>query len=87
MEVVFTEIARKDIVFWKKSGNQQIQKKIQQLLADIKLHPETGLGKPEHLKYEYSGYWSRRINDEHRIMYEILKDKIRILSLKGHYLS
>ena len=85
MEIVFTEIARKDIDFWKKSGNKQIQKKIQELLADIILHPETGLGKPERLKFGYSGYWSRRINDEHRIMYEILKDKVRIHSLKGHY--
>lgn len=85
MEIVFTEIAREDIAFWKKSGNKQIQKKINLLLLDIMQHPETGLGKPERLRHGYSGYWSRRINDEHRIMYEILENKIRILSLKGHY--
>lgn len=79
------EIARRDIAFWEKSGNKQIQKKIGELLGDIAKHPEIGLGKPERLKYEYSSYWSRRINDEHRIMYEIFEDKIHIYSLKGHY--
>ena len=56
MEIVYTEIARKDIDFWKKSGNKQIQKKLQELLADIKLHPETGLGKPERLNPNSAGF-------------------------------
>jgi toxin YoeB len=51
------------------------------------LHPETGLGQPEQLKHQYSGLWSRRINKEHRIIYEIAENAIYILSMKGHYLD
>ncbi len=87
MEVDFTEKAMKDLAFWRKSGNKQLQKKISELIEDTLLHPETGLGKPEQLKYKYSGLWSRRINDEHRMLYRIEDEKIIIGSLKGHYLD
>ncbi|WP_243718050.1 Txe/YoeB family addiction module toxin [Pedobacter changchengzhani] len=74
--------------FWRKSGNKIIQKKIEQLILAIQENPFEGIGKPEPLKYELSGSWSRRINEEHRIIYEIHDDGIVILeiqSLKGHY--
>ncbi|HEU0126355.1 MAG TPA: Txe/YoeB family addiction module toxin, partial [Flavobacterium sp.] len=71
MEVIYSEKAQKDIVFWKKSGNKAIMKKITNLIEDILLHPYEGLGKPEQLKYELSGRWSRRIDKEHRIIYRI----------------
>ncbi|MDD4847630.1 MAG: Txe/YoeB family addiction module toxin [Bacteroidales bacterium] len=84
MEVVFTEKAQKDIAFWKNTGNATIQKKITELIKDIEKHPETGIGKPERLKHKYCGVWSRRINQQHRILY-LIEEKIVILSLKGHY--
>ncbi|WP_427871559.1 Txe/YoeB family addiction module toxin [Flavobacterium sp. MMS24-S5] len=89
MEVIYSEKAQKDILFWKKSGNKSIMKKITSLIEDILLHPYEGLGKPEQLKYELSGRWSRRIDKEHRIIYRITEENnieiLNILSLKGHY--
>jgi toxin YoeB len=60
-------------------------KKIYQLLESIKDSPFEGIGKPELLKHNLSGYWSRRINIEDRLVYEILEGEIFVLSLKGHY--
>lgn len=85
MEVVYKDKALRDIEIWKKSGNKQVQRKISMLIEDICKHPETGLGKPEELKYELKGLWSRRINSEHRIIYEIAENQIFVISLKGHY--
>lgn len=86
MEVTFSEEAQRDIEFWKKSENKIIQKKIQQLLAAILENPFEGIGKPEALKHQLSGLWSRRINHEHRIIYELFNDQIiKIHALKGHY--
>ncbi len=85
MEVIFSEEALADIQYWKKSGNKAIQKKIQLLIEDISTNPFTGLGKPEMLKHELKGKWSRRINQEHRIIYEVIDDMIHVHSLKGHY--
>ena len=62
MEVIFYDEALADIQYWKKSGNKAIQKKIQALIEDILAHNFTGLGKPEMLKHELKGKWSRRIN-------------------------
>jgi toxin YoeB len=89
MEVVFTPRALEDLKYWKKSGNKAIQNKISKLIEAIKVNPFEGIGKPEPLKYNLSGAWSRRIDKEHRIVYEINEqDEITILdilSLKGHY--
>lgn len=89
MEIIYSSRAIKDLDFWKRSGNGQVQKKINELIADIIKHPFKGIGKPEALKHELSGKWSRRINNEHRLIYEILPDGnisiLSILSLKGHY--
>jgi len=89
VEIIYSEKAQKDILFWKKSGNKSIMKKITNLIEDILLHPYEGLGKPEQLKYELSGRWSRRIDKEHRIIYRITEENnieiLNILSLKGHY--
>ncbi len=61
--------------------------KITALLADIAAHPFSGLGKPEALKYDLAGYWSRRINSEHRIIYKVHEDMVEIyvLSMRYHY--
>lgn len=89
MEVIFSPKALKDIEFWKKLGNKKIMNKISLLIEDITVHPFEGLGKPEALKYELSGKWSRRIDREHRIIYEVIDentiDILSIISLKGHY--
>ena len=87
MEIEFKTGAVEDIQFWKQSGNINIQKKISELLSDIVKNPEKGIGKPERLKGVLSGYWSRRINKEHRIIYKIdyPGHKITIYSLIGHY--
>lgn len=85
--IYFAETADEDIKRWKKSGQQIVMKRISKLLADIQQHPETGIGKPEGLRYDLSGKYSRRINDEHRLVYTIDEEthSVTILSLYGHY--
>ncbi|PWB26679.1 Txe/YoeB family addiction module toxin [Flavobacterium sp. HTF] len=89
MQIIFTPKAKKDLDFWVKSGNKNILKKINALIEDIQLHPFSGIGKPEQLKYNLSGVWSRRIDQEHRLVYEIIDEDtieiLNLLSLKGHY--
>lgn len=87
MEIIYSLKALEDINYWKKSGNKAVQKKIAALLADIIEHPYTGLGKPEALKYELSGSWSRRITKIDRLVYSvnIENNTIEIETLKGHY--
>lgn len=83
--VDFTDKAYSDIDYFKKSGNTVILRKINSLIQNILESPFEGIGKPEPLKYELSGLWSRRINLEHQIIYEVLDETIVILSLRGHY--
>ena len=85
MEVIYKSKALDDIAFWKKSGNKIVQQRISKLVEDIKLHPQTGLGQPEALKYELSGLWSRRIDKGNRLIYEVFENQIAIISLRGHY--
>lgn len=85
MEIVYSDKALKDIIYWKKAKNKEIQDKISLLLDAIISNPFTGIGKPEQFKANRKGYWSRRINLEHRIIYKVEKDLIIIASLKGHY--
>ncbi len=87
MEIIYSPQALEDIEFWKKSGNTVIMKKITLLLEDMAEHPFTGIGKPEPLKYDLAGYWSRRINFEHRIIYSVHEDfiEIHVLSMRYHY--
>ncbi len=85
MEVIYKIEALKDIEYWKKTKDRRIQKKISELIEDICEHPFTGKGKPEPLRHNLSGLWSRRITQEDRIVYEVENGKINILSLRGHY--
>lgn len=85
MEIVLLPDADNDLNFWNKTGNKSILKKITQLIAAIKESPFEGIGKPEPLKYNLAGAWSRRINQEHRIIYEVVEHKILVHSLRGHY--
>jgi toxin YoeB len=81
----FSEQAKDDIRQHKKSGNKSVVNKITLLLEELAKHPFTGTGKPEPLKHNLSGVWSRRINREHRLVYEVDDDVILVLSAKGHY--
>lgn len=85
--IILSEQARKDYLYFSQSGNKAILNKIAVLLQDISEHPYTGIGKPEALKYELAGKWSRRINSVHRIIYSVQEDTIEIyvFSMKHHY--
>lgn len=85
MQINYTPKAKEHLEFWIKSGNKPVLKKILQLTKAIVENPFEGIGKPEALKYELSGYWSRRIDGEHRFVYSIIDDNLIIHSLKGHY--
>lgn len=84
---VFSDQAKADIAFFKQSGQKAIVNKIKRLLHDIQEHPYSGIGKPELLKYDLGGIWSRRITDKDRITYRVYEEKIIIdvLSSRGHY--
>ena len=86
MEIVLLEQAKKDRDYWKSTGNTRIMKRISALLEDIKKHPFTGLGKPEPLKGT-NGKWSRRITDEHRMVYSVSDGMIYVyvFALRYHY--
>ena len=81
----FTDKAKEDVEFFKKSGNKIVLKKLNTLLEEILDTPFSGVGKPEALKHELSGYWSRRINREHRLIYKVIDQSVVIYSLRGHY--
>lgn len=85
MEIVFSPQAIEDWEYWKKSGNKILQKKIQELLSSIEKTPFEGIGKPEALKHNLSGKWSRRINHEHRLIYKVDGNVIIIIALRFHY--
>jgi toxin YoeB len=76
--------AFEDLDWWVKNDRKKALKIIR-LIKDIHREPFQRMGKPEPLKHEISGCWSRRIDDEHRLVYEVLEDKIRILACRYHY--
>jgi len=85
MELKITDTAKEDIKFFIKSGQTGLVKKIEKLLIEIKQTPFSGTGKPEPLKHNHAGKWSRRINSEHRIIYKLDNEIIYIYSTRGHY--
>lgn len=89
MEIIYSPQAINDLNYWKRSGNKVIQKRIETLLVSMMKTPFEGIGNPKPLKYELSGYWSRRINKEHRIVYQVLEENkviiLEVQSLKDHY--
>ena len=82
--VAFYSKALDDLYEWE-STDKKIFKKIKELIKDITRTPFEGIGKPEPLKHELSGYWSRRITDEHRLVYKVSDNTLYILSCKEHY--
>jgi toxin YoeB len=87
MEIILTDRAHLDLHYFKKTNNQIVLKKIRQLFESMLLNPSFGIGKPEKLKHDLSEKWSRRINTEHRLVYEIdeVQNLIIVHSLRGHY--
>ena len=84
MKFLFSENAWEDYLFWQKK-DKKILKRINNLINDIQRNKYEGIGKPEALKHNFSGYWSRRITNEHRIVYKIEDDSILIAQLRYHY--
>ncbi|MDO4470283.1 MAG: Txe/YoeB family addiction module toxin [Bacillota bacterium] len=84
MNKVFTENAWKDYLYWQTEDRKTL-KKINQLLNDISRNGNVGIGKPEALVGDLSGYWSRRINDKDRLIYKIDEQNIYIISCRFHY--
>ncbi len=84
MKLLFSENAWSDYLFWQKK-DKKILKQINKLIKDIQRNKYEGLGKPEALKHNLSGYWSRRITNEHRIVYKLDNDSILIAQLRYHY--
>lgn len=82
--IVFTATAREDLAFWEKTNPRALQK-INALIESILEDPNSGIGKPEKLKYELSGAWSRRINHRDRIVYKVEDETLIILHLRDHY--
>ena len=84
MDVAFTGEAFETFLEWQKT-DKQIFRKIIALITDTYREPFTGLGKPEPLKHDLSGCWSRRITDEHRLVYTIEQNTVKVISCKYHY--
>ena len=79
--------ADKHIADYKKAGNKVASERIERILKELEEHPETGIGKPELLKYGLSGFWSREIDKKNRMMYKIYETEVsvEVISAKGHY--
>jgi toxin YoeB len=82
--ISFRERAWDDYLFWQQT-NKTIHKRINLLIKDIQRNPFEGIGKPEPLKYEFCGFWSRRIDDEHRLVYTFIDDNLIIVQCRYHY--
>ena len=84
MDYVFVNESWEDYLFWQATDKKKI-KRINELLKDISRNPFEGIGKPEPLKHKYSGYWSRRIDSEHRLIYRVVENQIWIAKCRFHY--
>jgi len=84
MRIVFSKNAWEDYTSWLQIDKKMLRK-INDLIKDIQKNPHSGIGKPEPLKYDLAGYWSRRIDQEHRLVYKVTENDIRIISCKYHY--
>ncbi|MGJ0638474.1 Txe/YoeB family addiction module toxin [Xenorhabdus bovienii] len=84
MKIPFSDSAWEDYLYWQQT-DKAILKRINQLIKDIRRQPFEGIGKPEPLKHNLSGFWSRRITEEHRLIYAIEEDQIMIAACRYHY--
>ena len=84
MKLLFAEAAWDDYQYWLKTDRRMLER-INTLIRDVQLEPFSGIGKPEPLKHAIAGYWSRRINDEHRMVYRVQDGNLWIAMLCYHY--
>lgn len=84
MKLVFTELGWEDYL-WFQDNDRQLLKRINLLIRDALRSPESGFGKPERLKANLSGQWSRRINTEHRLVYSFTETELTVISCRFHY--
>lgn len=84
MKYIFVDESWEDYQYWFKT-DKKILARINDLIKDISRTPYTGIGKPEPLKYKYKGFWSRRITDEHRLIYQVKGDELLIVKCRFHY--
>lgn len=84
MKIIFAEKAWEDYLYWQKT-DKKLLKRTNELIKAIIRDPFEGIGKPEPLKHGLSGYWSRRINDEHRLVYKVTDDSLLIAQCRFHY--
>ncbi len=84
MRITFSSTAWKNYLYWQKTDKATL-KRINTLIKAIQRDPFSGIGKPESLRHSLTGYWSRRINDEHRIVYKVADNHLYIAQLRYHY--
>ncbi len=84
MDLLWTDDAWSEYLYWQKN-NKQILKRINELIKVIQRTPFEGIGKPEALRYDLAGFWSRRIDQEHRLVYSVEDETIKIVQCKNHY--
>ena len=84
MRLVWDENAWEDYL-WSQQHDPKVLKRINQLVRDVQRHGNEGIGKPEPLKHDFAGYWSRRITDEHRLVHKVAGDEVRIAACRYHY--
>ena len=84
MKLIFSDEAWDDYLYWQKQDRKMVER-INKLIQEVKREPFSGLGKPEPLKHALSGFWSRRITDEHRMVYRVEVDALLLAQLRYHY--
>ena len=84
MRLVWDTNAWEDYLWWQ-AQDRQVLKRVNLLIRDVLRKGNAGMGKPEALKHDFAGYWSRRITDEHRLVYKVLENEVRIASCRYHY--
>lgn len=84
MKLIFSDEAWEDYLHWQKQDKRMVER-INKLIRETAREPFTGIGKPEALKHALSGFWSRRITDEHRMVYRVVNGSLEIVQLRLHY--
>jgi toxin YoeB len=84
VKLVFADTAWDDYLYWQRQDRRMVER-INKLIKEVQREPFAGVGKPEPLKHALAGYWSRRITDEHRMVYKIAGDSLLIAQLRYHY--
>lgn len=81
--ITFEDAAWSDYLYWQQTDKAMLRR-VNALIRDIQRDPFEGIGKPEPLKFNFSGYWSRRIDEEHRVVYKVIDDEVILAQLRGH---